>query len=53
MFDTRHQISCVIQNIYKKDVGYPRKEVSDEEYRVTIEPEEEALPLLVEERNFH
>jgi len=34
-------------------VGDPQKEVSDEEHRNLTASEEEALPLLVEERTCH
>ena len=53
LFDTRHQVSCVIWDFYKKDVGDPLEEVSDKKYWDSIASKEEVLPLQVEERTLH
>ena len=53
LFDTRHQVSCVIQNIWKAVVGDPGEEISDKKYRVAFAIEEEVSLLSDEERTLH
>jgi len=53
LFNTRYQESCDDRNFRKKNLRNPREQIFDEFHQEPLASQEKALPLLVEEGDFH